>query len=108
MFSKNDPNSLMLKNVVRVEDLNDPISVVENILKKVDANVLIELYEISKFTTTNEFLALIARRSGKLIKTGIPDFDKAARIVIKDWNDGKIKYWTSPPEVLESDVDMKV
>lgn len=109
VFSKNDPNSLMLKNVVRVEDINDPISIVDNILKKVEANTLIELYEIAQFTSTNTFLALIARKTGKLIKTGIPDFDKAARLVIKDWNDGKIKYWTNPPEVLAvDDVDMKI
>jgi ribosome biogenesis GTPase A len=25
------------------------------------------------------------------------DFDKAARLIIKDWNDGKIKYFTNPP-----------
>jgi len=108
VFSKNDPNSLMMKNVVRVEDLNDPISVVENILKKVEQDTLVELYEIPKFNTTNEFLAFIARKRGKLIKTGIPDFDKAARLVLKDWNDGKIKFYTSPPDVVADDVDMKI
>ena len=68
VFSKNDPCSLMLKNVIRVEDLNDPISIVENILKKIDVKTLIDLYEIREFTTTNEFLALVARKRGKLIK----------------------------------------
>jgi nuclear GTP-binding protein len=68
----------MLKNVVRVEELNDPISVVENIVKKIDINTLIELYEIQKFNTTNEFLALVARKRGKLIKV--------ISLFISDWN----------------------
>ena len=68
VFSKNDPNSLMLKNVIRVEDLNDPISVVENIVKRIDMNTLVELYEIQQFNTVNEFLALVARKRGKLVK----------------------------------------
>ena len=67
VFSKND-DSLMIKNVIRVEDLNDPISNVENILSKIDLNTLIELYEIKKFTTPNEFLTLVARKRGKLMK----------------------------------------
>jgi len=102
VFSKNDPNSLILKNVVRVEDLNEPIEIVELILKKVDNENLISLYNIPLFNTTSEFLASVARVRGKLIKGGIPDFDKAARMVIKDWNDGKIKYFSLPPEVVES------
>jgi len=105
VFSKNDPSSLMLKNVVRVEDLNDPIAIVENIVLKIDANTLIELYEIPRFNNTNEFLASVARKRGKLIKTGIPDFDKAARLVLKDWNDGKIKFLTNPPSIM-NEVDM--
>jgi len=98
----------MLKNVMRVEDLNDPISIVETILKKTSPETLIELYEIQKYNTANEFLALVARKRGKLIKGGTPDFDKAARLVLKDWNDGKIKFYTNPPELLDSDVDMKI
>jgi len=108
VFSKDDPDSLMLKNVVRVEDLNDPISVVEHILRKIDPNTLVELYEIPKFNTSNEFLAFIARKRGKLIKGGTPDFDKSARLVLKDWNDGKIKFFTNPPEIVDNDVDMRI
>ena len=29
------------------------------------------------------------------------DFDKTARLVIKDWNDGKLKYYTNPPTLME-------
>lgn len=45
------------------------------------------------------FLALVARSTGKLKKGGIPNTDMAARSVLHDWNDGKIKYYCIPPAV---------
>ena len=35
---------------------------------------------------------------GRLKKGGVPDQVVAARIVLNDWNCGKIKYFTYPPE----------
>ena len=46
----------------------------------------------------NGSLGLVARKLGKLTKGGIPINDMAARIVLNDWNSGKIKYFTLPPE----------
>lgn len=37
------------------------------------------------FQTAQEFLALLARRQGKLKKAGLPDTDKAAKSVLMDW-----------------------
>jgi nuclear GTP-binding protein len=45
-------------------------------------------------------LGLVARKLGKLTKGGIPNHDMAARIVLNDWNSGKIKYFTLPPETV--------
>ena len=36
---------------------------------------------------------------GKYKKGGIVDLDKCARLVINDWNDGKLKYFTVPPGI---------
>ena len=44
------------------------------------------------------FLALVAKRSGRVLKGGVPDKVSAARTVIRDWNGGKIPYYTMPPE----------
>jgi nuclear GTP-binding protein len=68
VFSKNDPDSLILKNVIRVEDLNEPIEIVDLILRKIDKLTLIEVYEIPEFNNCSEFLASVARKRGKLIK----------------------------------------
>jgi nuclear GTP-binding protein len=45
----------------------------------------------------DEFLAAVAGARGKLRKGGVPDMRAAARIVLQDWNDGRIPYYTSPP-----------
>merc|ERR1712013_523883 len=46
----------------------------------------------------SEFLAKLAISLGKLRKGGVPDRETAARMVLGDWNTGKIKYCTHPPE----------
>merc|ERR1712198_76211 len=55
-------------------------------------------YGVATFSDTAEFLAKLAISSGKLKKGGVPDRNLAARIVLQDWNSGKIKYFTHPPE----------
>lgn len=35
---------------------------------------------------------------GRFRKGGIPDATAAARSLLEDWNNGKIKYYTLPPE----------
>ena len=42
---------------------------------------------------------------GRLKKGGIPDQMVAARIVLNDWNSGKIKYYTYPPEECRNGTD---
>ena len=55
-------------------------------------------YGIAEYEGTHEFLSLVARSMGRLKKGGIPDQTVAARIILNDWNCGKIKYFTHPPE----------
>ena len=55
-------------------------------------------YGIAEYQGTHEFLSLVARSMGRLKKGGVPDQTVAARIILNDWNCGKIKYFTHPPE----------
>ena len=43
-------------------------------------------YNVPVFKDVNEFLALLAKRFGRLKKGGIPDVNKAAKTVLQDWN----------------------
>ncbi|XP_054641621.1 guanine nucleotide-binding protein-like 3-like protein [Dunckerocampus dactyliophorus] len=90
--------AMILRNCVKIEQLVDPLPPVEAILRRCNKAQIIEHYGVPDFNTALEFLALLARRQGKLRKGGLPDTDKAAKSVLMDWTGGKISYFTHPPE----------
>ncbi|VDP60169.1 unnamed protein product, partial [Heligmosomoides polygyrus] len=55
-------------------------------------------YSIPEFKSTEQFLALIARKLGRLKKGARPDTNAAAKHVLHEWNSGKLRYYTHPPE----------
>jgi len=91
-------SSVALRNAIKVETLQDPVTPVEAILQRCPKQQMILQYGISDYEDTHEFLSLVARSMGRLKKGGIPDQITAARVVLNDWNNGKIKYYTYPPE----------
>ncbi|XP_049862646.1 guanine nucleotide-binding protein-like 3 homolog [Schistocerca gregaria] len=90
--------SVALKNAVRVESLMDPMTPASAILQRANREQMMELYNIPEYSTPQEFFSLLAKRMGRFKKGGVPDPEVAARILIDDWNRGKIKYYTVPPE----------
>ncbi|XP_057534177.1 guanine nucleotide-binding protein-like NSN1 [Amaranthus tricolor] len=105
--SQNDA-TVALRNCKRIEKLEDPIAPVKEILKLCPAQVLVTLYKVPSFETVDDFLYNVATVRGRLKKGGIVDVDAAARIVLHDWNEGKIPYYTMPPvrnqgEISESE-----
>ena len=95
--TKNDAQAA-LRNAVKIEQLDDLETPVEAILQRCQPKYLQLQYDIVSFENVHEFLALVARANGKLKKGGMPDKESAARKVLQDWNCGKIKYYTEPPE----------
>ncbi|XP_019541881.3 guanine nucleotide-binding protein-like 3 homolog [Aedes albopictus] len=87
-----------LRNAQKVTEIEDPFPLAEDILKRGTMSYFCKLYDISEFHSTDEFLAKKAIKMGALAKKGVPDAKKAARTLIEDWNCGKIKYCTHPPE----------
>ncbi|KAG7014456.1 Guanine nucleotide-binding protein-like NSN1 [Cucurbita argyrosperma subsp. argyrosperma] len=95
--SKENEPSIALRNCKRIEKLEDPVAPVKEILKLCPSKTLVTLYKLSSFDTVDDFLQKIAVIRGKLKKGGIVDVEAAARIVLHDWNEGKILYYTMPP-----------
>lgn len=87
----------ILRNCVKVELVEDPISPVEVILGRMKKEQLMILYNIPFFNTTTEFLIHIARQKGRIRKGGVPDLENAARAILSDWNAGRIPFFTTPP-----------
>ncbi|XVF81155.1 hypothetical protein PTKIN_Ptkin15bG0134200 [Pterospermum kingtungense] len=89
--------SIALRNCKRIEKLDDPVGPVKEILKLCPERLLVTIYKIPSFQSVDEFLQNVATVRGKLKKGGIVDVDAAARIILHDWNEGKIPYYTMPP-----------
>lgn len=94
--------SVLLRNVVKVEDVDDPIAVVEEILLRTGRESIRKIYNLPEYSNTVEFLTMLALNSGRLLKGGTPDVTAAARHVLTDWNHQKIPYFSIPPAVHPS------
>lgn len=95
---KSDDTSVALKNAVKIQALKDPFTPATAILKRVSRQQIMELYNMQEFSTPDEFFAMKAAKMGKYRKGGVPDALAAARSILEDWNSGKIRYYTVPPE----------
>lgn len=96
--------SMVLRNSIKIELLDDPVAPVSFILDKVPKEQLVEEYGIDTYGTAEDFLAQLAVKRGKIQKGGEPDINGTARTILDDWNHGRIKYFTVPPEVDDTHV----
>ncbi|WFD44932.1 nuclear GTP-binding protein nug1 [Malassezia psittaci] len=89
----------MLRNVLKVELVEDPIEPVQAILHRIDPQYLANVYQLESLPSTdaNDFLLRVAYQKGRITKGALPDLIGTARSVLHDWNTGKIRYHTDPP-----------
>ncbi|XP_044162110.1 guanine nucleotide-binding protein-like 3-like protein [Bufo gargarizans] len=98
MATSTSDAAMILRNCVKIEQLIDPVGPVEAILRRCNKDQILQHYKVTDFRDTSEFLAMLAKRQGKLKKGGMPDHEKAAKSVLTDWVSGRISYFTHPPE----------
>ena len=60
--------TVLLRNAVKVEDIDDPIALVEQILSRTDHELLKKIYGLPQVGETLEFLTMIALTTGRLLK----------------------------------------
>jgi nuclear GTP-binding protein len=99
---------IALRNCIKVELLEDPITPVQVIVARCAAPRLMALYNIGYFNNAHEFLVLLAHQRGKLLKGGVADIAQVARHVLNDWNSGKIPFYTVPPSAQKSHIAASV
>lgn len=97
VFSSSNADALVLRNCIKIEQIVDPITPVETILRRVGSEPLMVAYSLPAFKNSTELLALICSTRGKYKRGGAYDMDAAAKIVLMDWNNGKIPFYTLPP-----------
>ncbi|XP_044266864.1 nucleolar GTP-binding protein 2 [Tribolium madens] len=92
----------VLKGVVRVELVNNPEDYIDAVLERVRKEYLVKTYKIEDWTSATDFLEKLAHRSGKLLKKGEPDIGIVARMVLNDWQRGKLPFYVCPPGYEEA------
>ena len=109
----NDENNI-LHNVIRTEDIKEPLEVVGKILKKMTMDYFLKTYNLDisilkgSELTLEKVIYLVGEKLKKYKKGGIVDLDKSARIIINDWNLGKLKYYSVPPGIDKNIYDEQI
>lgn len=101
ILSKEDEVTLVLRNQINPSEVKDPITPIEKMLKLINKEELLLHYKIPDFKEAKGFLLGVAQVRGKYIKGGIPNLEEAARVVIGDWSQGKIRYYAVPEGYVE-------
>ncbi|KAM7277719.1 hypothetical protein ACFE04_004853 [Oxalis oulophora] len=96
--SSDSETDIVLKGVVRVTNLPDASEHIGEVLKRVKKQHLQRAYKIKKWEDENDFLVQLCRTTGKLLKAGEPDLNTAAKMVLHDWQRGKIPFFVPPPK----------
>ncbi len=80
-----------------MENVENPEQYIAAVLQKVKPQHIERTYDVKGFTTPLEFLELLARKGGRLLKGGEADVDGAAKMVLNDFLRGKLPWFTPPP-----------
>ncbi|KAI9890114.1 MAG: hypothetical protein M1814_004513 [Vezdaea aestivalis] len=99
---------LVLLNTVPPKQIDDPITPVTMLLKRLSQTPeleqkMLDYYGLPALISdgsgdrTTDFLVQVARKRGRLGKGGVPNLGSAAMTVVTDWRDGRIQGWTDPP-----------
>lgn len=98
--SNNDTEEdILLRGVVRVENVENPEQYIAGVLRRVQPRHIERTYEMRPGSYSNhlDFLSILARKGGRLLRGGEPDVDGVAKMVINDFLRGKIPWFTAPP-----------
>ncbi|EER45503.1 nucleolar GTP-binding protein [Histoplasma capsulatum var. duboisii H88] len=107
--SNNDTEEdILLRGVVRVENVENPEQYIPGVLKRVQPHHIERTYGIKISNDAIDFLSILARKGGRLLRGGEPDLDGVAKMVINDFLRGKIPWYTPPPHSNDANVDEKI
>lgn len=94
---------VLFRGVVRVEHVLYPEQYIPAMLDKCNRKHLERTYEISGWELAEQFIEMLARKWGRLLKGGEPDESGVAKQLLNDFNRGKIPWFVPPPEAEEED-----
>ncbi|EEH57372.1 uncharacterized protein MICPUCDRAFT_16708, partial [Micromonas pusilla CCMP1545] len=87
----------VLKGVVRISQLEDAWEHIPDVVARVKPDYLKRAYKVQSWESPEDFLQQVARLTGRLLKGGEPDLNTAAKMVLYDWQRGRIPFFAPPP-----------
>jgi len=97
-LKKANAYDLVLKGFIPPEKLKNPLTPAVKLLNEILSlmpKILKETYGI-KSKNPCKFLELLATKRGFFIKGGKLNIDEAAKVVLRDWQSGKLKFYKLP------------
>ncbi|KAK9463957.1 NUC091 domain-containing protein [Lipomyces oligophaga] len=96
--TKDTETDILLRGVVRVENVSNPEQYITALMDRCKREHLERTYEISGWSNSKEFLEMLARKAGRLLKGGEPDENGVAKMVLNDFTRGRIPWYVAPPD----------
>mgnify|MGYP003474198480 FL=1 len=103
VLSQENEIALVLRNTINPEEVKDLERAIAEILKRVKKEQLLKLYKISDYIDSKEFVIKVAQKKGKIRKGGILHLEETMRMILQDWNSGKISYYVPPPMIQKDE-----
>jgi nuclear GTP-binding protein len=100
-----DEVETVLKGVVRSERLKDPTDFVKPMLERAKKEHVSRLYGVQDWSDEFDFMTKLAKSKGKLLPSGEADMPTVAKIMINDWQRGKIPFFVPPPRLENGEED---
>ncbi|XP_021569902.1 nucleolar GTP-binding protein 2 isoform X2 [Carlito syrichta] len=95
--SEDSETDIVLKGVVQVEKIKSPEDHVGAVLERAKPEYISKTYKIDYWENAEDFLEKLAFRTGKLLKGGEPDLQTVSKMVLNDWQRGRIPFFVKPP-----------
>jgi len=98
VYETNNETDCVLKGVVRVDNLDSPMDFIPAVLERVKKEHVVRTYGIQDWTDPEDFMTKFCNKTGKLLKGREPDFHNAAKMILQDWQRGRLPYHVPPPK----------
>ncbi|XP_072466109.1 nucleolar GTP-binding protein 2-like [Notamacropus eugenii] len=95
--SGDSETDIVLKGVVQVEKIKSPEDHISAVLERAKPEYISKTYKIDDWENAEDFLGKLAFRTGKLLKGGEPDLQTVGKMVLNDWQRGRIPFFVKPP-----------
>uniref|UniRef100_A0A8C7TKW9 Nucleolar GTP-binding protein 2 n=1 Tax=Oncorhynchus mykiss TaxID=8022 RepID=A0A8C7TKW9_ONCMY len=99
--SEDSESDIVLKGVVQVEKIRNPEEHIPAVLERAKPEYIQKTYRIPTWSSPEDFLEKLAMRMGKLLKGGEPDLTCVSKMVLNDWQRGRIPFFVKPPGSTE-------